>query len=659
MAHLEAVTAFVLLTSCAALGQSAYSLNVNPTTIVAGGQPFSLAVTFGGNSTTVPTPKDTWVVRWNGLPRPTHFSRNTTSAQVQADISASDIATPGFAEISIQDSKTGVVYPVTAWFLVTVDVNVTDFVYDGLRNRFYVTVPTGGTRPNAPAETVVAIDADTGEVGPSIDVGAKPTLLALSDDSRYLYVYLSGSSAISRVSLSTFTSDLQFPLAGSAQTALAMAVRPGVSATLAVSQTGTSANSGRIVLYDDGKSSPQSSADLLAAKFAFLDANTIVTGGYVTPMNILNISAAGVAASSSIPGTVGQEMPLATADGLVYASNGNVYDARSPQFIGRTDLAGFATFLPGRSRLLVLALTNSGSTVQLAAFDQTTLLPLGRFQVNGSYTSFGYQSPRLIAWGRDGVAFVVAQRLLIGHTPLAGPAPAWTAAGALSAATLAPSSVAPGEVMVVFGSDLGPDVGRSMELSAPRKVSTILGGAEVWFDGLPGTMLYADAGQLRVVAPFGLAGRDSTKVQLWNGGIPSAAIPLQVVPVAPGIFTQDGSGRGQGMILNADGNLNSPDQPATAGATATLFGSGGGVTSPAGEDGVLTSDPLSLAASVRVFLDGDSVPVLYAGSAPGQVAGVIKVDFQIPADYRASDSVSVQVEIGGVVSPAGVSMAVH
>jgi uncharacterized protein (TIGR03437 family) len=577
--------------------------------------------------------------------------------QIQVDIPSSDITRPGLSEISVEDSATGVVYPATAWFLTTVDVNVADFVYDALRRRFYITVPAGGTRPNAPAETVVAIDAVTGAVGPSLSIGPKPTLLAISDDSSYLYVYLSGSSSVSRISLATFTSSLEFPLAGN-RMALWMDVVPGEPAALAVSQTDGS-NSGKIVLYDDGKNRPQASADLLARQFVFLDHDTIVAGGYVNPLYLMTLSSAGVASASVIPGTGAQEWPVTAAEGLVYTTRGRVYNARSGEYVGATGTSGSATFLPGRSRLLTLGLLNTSSSVLLGAFDQSTLTPLGRIQVNAGYASLGNDASRLVAWDSDGVAFTIAQKLLIGHTPLAGPAPAWTAAGATNAATLKQGAVAPGEVLSLFGNNLGPVAGRSLELSAPHQVSTDLGGTQVWFDGLPGIMLYSGGGQVNVVAPYGLAGKSTTKVQLWNTGIPSPAVHLSVAATAPGVFTQDGSGRGAATILNSDYALNTPKQPAAAGSTAVLYGTGGGVTVPAAADGVLTASEDPLAAKVRVLLNGISVPVLHSGSVPGLVPGAIQVEFQIPPAFRPSPATAVQLEVGGVLSPVGISMAVR
>ncbi len=51
----------------------------------------------------------------------------------------------------------------------------------------------------------------------------------------------------------------------------------------------------------------------------------------------------------------------------------------------------------------------------------------------------------------------------------------------------------------------------------------------------------------------------------WSTGERVAAVRMPVLGSRPGIFTVDGSGRGQGAILNEDGTLNSPSNPARKG----------------------------------------------------------------------------------------------
>jgi|HubBroStandDraft_4_1064222.scaffolds.fasta_scaffold578623_1 uncharacterized protein (TIGR03437 family) len=59
------------------------------------------------------------------------------------------------------------------------------------------------------------------------------------------------------------------------------------------------------------------------------------------------------------------------------------------------------------------------------------------------------------------------------------------------------------------------------------------------------------------VAPYEIAGTTSTTLQVEYQGQRTSAMSLSVAPSAPAIFTVNGSGAGQGAILNQDGTLNS------------------------------------------------------------------------------------------------------
>jgi uncharacterized protein (TIGR03437 family) len=50
--------------------------------------------------------------------------------------------------------------------------------------------------------------------------------------------------------------------------------------------------------------------------------------------------------------------------------------------------------------------------------------------------------------------------------------------------------------------------------------------------------------------------------------------PIGAAMSAPGIFTQDSSGRGQAAARNQDGSTNSAANPAKAGEVITLFATG-------------------------------------------------------------------------------------
>jgi uncharacterized protein (TIGR03437 family) len=130
-------------------------------------------------------------------------------------------------------------------------------------------------------------------------------------------------------------------------------------------------------------------------------------------------------------------------------------------------------------------------------------------------------------------------------------------------------------------------------------------------------------------------------------------------PAVPGVFTADSSGSGQAAALNQDGSYNDAGHPAPAGSFVTLFVTGEGQTVPAGIDGKPASTPLPKPVlPVTVTIGGENATVPYAGGAPGEVAGLMQLNVQIPADAMPGSSIGIQVKIGDAPSQDAVTIAV-
>jgi uncharacterized protein (TIGR03437 family) len=210
----------------------------------------------------------------------------------------------------------------------------------------------------------------------------------------------------------------------------------------------------------------------------------------------------------------------------------------------------------------------------------------------------------------------------------------------VNAATYEAGGVAPGEIVTLFGNGIEGDV---------------------YFDGLPAPRLYATPTQTSVVAPFHLANRRNTVVQVMVADALSLPVTLPVRAAKPGIFTVNSQGTGQAVLLdNATGQSNSAAAPFARGTDVFVYLSGGGATQPAGVDGLLNGTQLPrLAAEVWVEVGGVRTPAQYAGGAPGFLQGLTQVNFRIPADAPTGPAVPLAVVVGGVRSTGTATMAVR
>jgi uncharacterized protein (TIGR03437 family) len=244
-------------------------------------------------------------------------------------------------------------------------------------------------------------------------------------------------------------------------------------------------------------------------------------------------------------------------------------------------------------------------------------------------------------------------------TPLI-PVPQFTAAAVSNDASFTGGSVAPGELIAIFGANLGPVAAQGLQV-VNETVTTNLGGVQVLFDGNPGPVVLAYSGQVAAMVPFEVKVDSTTAIQVVFGGVASAPVAVPTTAAAPAIFTADSSGKGQGAILNQDYSYNSSSNPAEVGSAVMLYLTGAGSMTPAAVDGSVNPNPSMLAQTtlpVTAQIGGATASVLYAGSSEGVVSGVIQVNLLVP-NGLAAGSQSVTVQIGGIATQAGVTVAVR
>ena len=232
---------------------------------------------------------------------------------------------------------------------------------------------------------------------------------------------------------------------------------------------------------------------------------------------------------------------------------------------------------------------------------------------------------------------------------------------AVSAASYASGGVAPGEIVTIFGNNLGPETPVMLQLDGLGKVRTELAGTRILFDGVAAPLVTVQARQSSAVVPYSVAGRTSTVMRVERQGPQSPGLLIPVVASAPGVFTADMSGRGQGAILNEDGvTLNSRENPAPRGSIVVLYATGGGQTVPSGQDGTV---PVSVLPKpelpVYVTIGGASADVLYAGAAPYFVSGALQINVRVPRNIDPGDHVPVVLTIGRNPSLPAVTLAVR
>jgi uncharacterized protein (TIGR03437 family) len=237
------------------------------------------------------------------------------------------------------------------------------------------------------------------------------------------------------------------------------------------------------------------------------------------------------------------------------------------------------------------------------------------------------------------------------------PAPVFSQAGVVNAASFVGGSVAPGEIISIFGTGIGP-AARALPGFDPAtgRLFTSFAGVTVTFDGTPAPLFFLLDTQLNLQVPFEIAGQANSNVLVSVNGQVSNAVSVPVAGQAPGIFTFSG-GAGQGVIQNQDGSINSPDNPEAPGNAIVIFATGQGVVNPPLATGQAAGLPLSETSGFAATVGGIDAGAFFAGMTPGFV-GLLQVNAYVPEGVTPGNEVPVEIRINGVTSQPGVTMAI-
>jgi uncharacterized protein (TIGR03437 family) len=230
--------------------------------------------------------------------------------------------------------------------------------------------------------------------------------------------------------------------------------------------------------------------------------------------------------------------------------------------------------------------------------------------------------------------------------------------------------IAPGSLFVIFGTNLSSKLAQADSIPLSKN----LGGVTVKFVNGSNTadapMLYAtpadpahgQISQINAQVPWNLVPNGVTadvNVIVSHDGLSSPPSTITVAPFAPGVFASGG----RGIVVNLDGTLAWPSgsapnaHPAKPGDLVIVYATGlGNVDSPVA-DGAASLDRLrNLLTKPVVLVGGLSADVPFFGLSP-QFVGVNQLNVVVP-NAAPGDSVPIQIQVGGLTSPIGITMAV-
>lgn len=397
--------------------------SITPNAVTQGALQFSLQVSgtaFVQGST----------VQFGATPLVTNYQSSTSlTAVVPASLLLSvssvpvTVLAPGSGSAGTQTSNAASfsINPLPAGQFIA-DVIANDIAGDPTRNVIYASVPSAAS---SNGNSVVTIDATSGKIVKVTAVGSEPNRMAISDDGKYLYVALDGSSSVKRLILPDMTEDFTVSLGADQFFGANVALDLAVSHVDSNVWASTSGNLGvspaaqkGVVIYDGkvarpngaGRSSnPGCSCDLLLGAITFgADSNTLIGANNESTgfdLYVLTLDANGVKSIKDYGGAfssfTNSRIHYDSGTGYVYADAGTVANPLTGAAVGRYNYSGSVVTDSKLNTTFFAPVNSNGSTVIVASFDQAKFTPLNTISIANVLGSPSH----LVRWGVNGIAF--------------------------------------------------------------------------------------------------------------------------------------------------------------------------------------------------------------------------------------------------------------
>jgi uncharacterized protein (TIGR03437 family) len=189
------------------------------------------------------------------------------------------------------------------------------------------------------------------------------------------------------------------------------------------------------------------------------------------------------------------------------------------------------------------------------------------------------------------------------------------------------STVAPGSLISIYGSDLSPINQATQEMPLP----TALGESCLTVNGVPVPVLFVSPEQINGQLPFQVDG-NVAMILRTPGGV-SDTLNLTILPSAPGVFRNGVAGAQQNLpavYRTSNGLLATDSNPVHHGDIISILLTGLGRTTPPVEAGIpAPADPIAqVIIPATVSLGGVELPIESAGLLPNAV-GVYQIQARV------------------------------
>lgn len=207
------------------------------------------------------------------------------------------------------------------------------------------------------------------------------------------------------------------------------------------------------------------------------------------------------------------------------------------------------------------------------------------------------------------------------------------------------SAVGPGSIISIFGQGLAPEV----KIGPVNPLAQTLSGVTVTVQDRILPLLFVSPQQINAEVLSDLPDGDYT-LTVHNTGQADISATFSITRDAPGIFFQTVNSKPYVVALHPDGSAVTQDNPAAAGETISILGTGFGPYNGQIIDGFFPPVPSPSVADPVIITTADQNPVpSWSGAAAG-FTGVVSTSFQVPNGLPGGTAVPLTVTVNGASS---------
>ncbi|MEO8659176.1 MAG: hypothetical protein ABI693_11940 [Bryobacteraceae bacterium] len=568
-------------------------------------------------------------VRWNGHFLPVQIDLGTQPTVTF--VVPESLRAPGLAEFTLWDTSAGQPLPYDGRVLVVIPVSAAIFEVDVAADRLVASITGDGTDSGTGGQVNVYSFA-SGAVKQNIPIPPAQRVLALSPETQFAWVATDEANGkIARLNLSSGQLDTPFEVSLSSPPPYKLSAQVDPQNTAILFVVTTSLRDSKLQAFVGGTLLPGAAPDGTQLPLALDDQGRfLVSKGQAC---VVDSTAGFINCVVLLAGQKGQLQAVWKQTAFVGSA---AIDLITGDTVGGFGSFSVEKFLPENNRLL-LRWYYAMRVADAESFE---------FLADISFAGPWLAEPPKKVWAPDWLLMRTVGGVFVGRVPELGPAPSFSAGGVTNASNGQSGQIAPGEILSLYGQNLGPDPGAGPILEVGLKLASEVEHTKVIFDGAPGAILYTGTGQINVVAPETLVPGSTVAMQVLHYGIPSPQVDISITQMSPGLFGYTTQGRLYAAALTSDAHLQGPGTPLQRGKVAVFYGTGIGLPGSKAADGI-ADRPSEVPIRPTVSIGGRPAEVLYAGGSPGLTVGLTQINIIVPPDAPTGTAVEVVFSAGG------------